>query len=112
MDEQLLCKPSEPQHNEGDFQLRRCAERVLMTLRLLRVGSDVTAAISALEAPKKFTLSRTQSLWEAVELLRKANMELASALSVALDCLEKSTGQPGQKLEDCNQSIGSHCCPK
>jgi hypothetical protein len=99
MDDQLSCKSSEP------LQLRRCAERVLIALRLLRVGSDVTAAISALEAPKEITLSRTQSLWEAVEFVREANKELASALSVALDYLEKSTTQPGQELENRNKLI-------
>ena len=87
MDEEFRCKPSEP------LQLRRCANRVLITLRLLRVSSNVTAAISALEAPKELTLSRTQSLWEAVELLTVANKELASALSVALDYLEEGTAQ-------------------
>jgi hypothetical protein len=89
MDDQHRCKPSE-------LQLRRCAERVLIALRLLRVSSDVTAAISTLEAPKEFTLSRTQSLWEVLELVREANKELASALSVALDYLEKNTTRRDQ----------------
>jgi hypothetical protein len=96
MNEELRCKPSEPQQNES---LRRCAERVLIALRLLRVGSHVTAAISALQAPKELTLLRTRSLWEAVELLRKANTELASALGVVLDYFEKSTVEPDQGLE-------------
>jgi hypothetical protein len=87
MDKQYCRRPSEP------FQLRRYAERVLITLRLLRVSSNVTAAIAVLESPKELTLSRTQSLWEAVELLTIANNELASALSVALDYLEKNTAQ-------------------
>ena len=87
MDEDLRCNPAEP------LQLRRCAEQILITLRLLRVSSNVTAAISALEAPKELTLSRTQSLWEAVELLTVANKELASALTVALDGLEKGSAQ-------------------
>jgi hypothetical protein len=97
MNEELRCKPSEPQQSEG---LTRCADRVLIALRLLRVGSNVTAAISALEAPKESTLPRIQSLWEAAELLRKANAELASALSVALDYFEKSTAQSVQGLDD------------
>jgi hypothetical protein len=100
MNEELRSKPSEPRPSEG---LRRCAERVLIALRLLRVGSNVTAAISALETPKESTLPRTQSVWEAVELLGKANAELASALRVALDYFEKSTARPDQGLEDLNQ---------
>jgi hypothetical protein len=104
MNEELRSKQSEPQESED---LRKYAERVLIALRLLRVGSDVTAAISALAAPKESTLPRTQSLWEAVELLRKANAELASALSVALDDFEKTTAQSVQGLDDRNQSIGS-----
>jgi hypothetical protein len=87
MDRQYRCKPSEP------LKLRSYAARVLISLSLLRVSSNVTAAISALEAPEESTFSGTQSLWEAVELLKIANNELASALSVALDDLEEGTAQ-------------------
>jgi hypothetical protein len=104
MNEEFRCKPSEPQQSEG---LRKCAERVLIALRLLRVGSGVNAAISALEASKESTLPRTQSPWEAVELLTKANAELALVLSVALDALEKSTAQPDQDSITAINWIGS-----
>jgi len=87
MNEHLRCKPSEP------LQLRRCAERILITLRLLRVSSNLTAAISILEAPDNLTFSETPPLLEAVELLTIANNEFASALKVALDDLEKGATQ-------------------